>query len=78
MEILAAKVSDYGINPFVSGSATLSAEANFAQGEVKVIVNDNQVILRDEAGCMIILEVEAADDPQAYESGLVITVIKLD
>jgi len=43
VEVPAAKSGDYGIKSFVPAGTAAWADANFAQGQVKVIVNNNKV-----------------------------------
>ena len=46
-KILASKLSDDRFNPFMSTGAAALADADFAQGEVKVITDDQEVIEGD-------------------------------
>jgi hypothetical protein len=43
-KILISQSRDNGINPIMSPGAATTTEADFAQGKVKVIVNDEKVI----------------------------------
>ena len=43
-EVLASQFGDGGANPFVSTRATTLTKADFTQGEVKVIMDDEEVV----------------------------------
>ena len=68
---------DPNVVEFLADDAfTIYPERDTIHYVVDTLIDDHQLLLRDEEGSMIVLEVENAYS-QAYERGLTITVIKL-